>query len=197
MAEYGDLSTVKMMLRPNETTVYGSDIDARLALIQKAISVRLEQELGWDRSDTTVTVYAGSGPVLMLPTPARSIASVTVAGTAYDAALWESYPVDVRGRILGLRLLSELNWGLFGAWGTPLIPVVIAGDFDIPNSGDAVPADVTYAANVLIQRTFQRENTGVAGVSGEDGFHPPLDPWKDPTVKGVIARYRVTQLASF
>lgn len=208
MPDYGVIDDVKMMLRPNEATSYGADIDARLTLIQKAVSRRLEHELGWDRADTTVTLYTGGGSVLMLPTPARSITSVTVGGTVSGnvitggtvspASDWEHYPVDALGRILGLRLVSGWDWGVWSATGAPLTPVVIAGDFDVPNAGDDVPDDVTYAANLLILRTFQRENTGVAGVSGEDGsFQAPLNPWNDPMVTDLLKRYRVVQLASF
>lgn len=208
MADYGVIDDVKMMLRPNEATAYGADIDARLTMIQKAVSRRLEHELGWDRADDTMTIYAGAGSVLILPTPARSITSVTVGGvvagdiitdgTVYPSSSWEHYPVDTAGRILGLRLVSGWNWGTISGYGAPLTPVVVVGDFDVPNSGDDVPDDVTYAANLLILRTFQRENTGVAGVSGEDGsFQPPLNPWNDPMVKDLLNRYRVVSLASF
>jgi hypothetical protein len=212
MPDYGSTDHVKKMLRPNEATAYGADIDARLGAIQKAVSRRLEQELfgtlGATVADTTQIVYAGPYSTLALPIPARAITSVEVGGTvtggtvtgglALTSAEWAHDPVDVNGRILGLRLLSGGGWGVANYAGTPLTPVKIVGDFVSSDDDAGVPDDVTYAANLLILRTFQRENTGVAGVSGEDGtFTPPSDPWKDPMVKGVIAQYRVPRVPGF
>lgn len=212
MPDYGAVVHVKKMLRPNEATAYGADIDDRLAAVQKAVSRRLERELfgtvGAPVPDTTQIVYAGPYPTLVLPVPARAITSVTVdgtvtggtvtGGTAITSAEYAHDPVDPYGRVLGLRLLSGGSWGVASAAGTPLTPVVVVGDFTDTGEDATVPDDVTYAANLLILRTFQRENTGVAGVSGEDGsFSPPLDPWKDPFVKGVIAQYRVPRVPGF
>lgn len=212
MPDYGSVDQVKTMLRPNEATAYGADIDTRLTAIRKAVSRTLEHKLygtlGAPVADTTQIVYAGPNPTMILPIPARSIASVTVGGTVdggtvtdgtdYPSTMWAHDPVDTQGRILGLRLLSGGYWGVASPAGTPLTPIAIVGDFTDTGADGTVPDDVTYAANLLILRTFQRENTGVAGVSGEDGtFTPPADPWKDPLVKSVIERYRVQRVPGF
>jgi hypothetical protein len=207
MALYGSLSHVQSMLRPNESTAYGADISDRLALIQAAISAQIEADLGRTfgetATDTTELVWAGASDVLLLPRPARSITSVTVGGsvsggtmtggTAYASNLWTFSPFDADDEtIYGLRLLSGGWWGTTTLYGTPTTPVAIVGDFSDTDSDATVPDDITYAANLLILRTLQRESTGVAGVSGEDGtFQPPLDPWKDPTVRRILDQYRI------
>lgn len=212
MVDYGSTTTVKQMMRPSEATSYGADIDARLVAIQKAVSRRLDQEMlvtfGAPVTDTTEIVYAGPGSALILPVPVRTVTSITTGGTVTAGTVtggtvitsteYAYDPIDAQGRILGLRLLSGGHWGVADASGVPLTPVVIVGDFTDTDDDSAVPDDVTYIANLLILRTFQRENTGVAGVSGEDGtFTPPSDPWKDPMVKGVIAYYRGPRVPGF
>jgi hypothetical protein len=212
MPDYGDIAQVKKMYRPTENTAYGADIDARLTAIQKAISRDLEYKLfgtiGAPITDTTQLVYAGPYASLILPIPARAITSVTVGGTIsgstitngtlYTPDMFAFDPIDQQGRILGLRLVSGSGWGWSAPDGTPLVPVQIVGDFTDSDNDTTVPDDVTYAANLLILRTFQRETTGVAGVSGEDGtFAPPSNPWNDPIVKDVIARYRVPRVPGF
>lgn len=207
MALYGSLSHVQSMLRPNETTAYGADITARLTLIRAAVSAQIEADLGRSfgepATDTTELIWAGASDILLLPRPARSITTVTVGGTvaggtmtggtAYANTLWTYAPFDPDdGTIYGLRLLSGGWWGTTTVYGTPGTPVQIVGDFSDTDDDNTVPDDLTYAANLLILRTLQRESTGVAGVSGEDGsFQPPLDPWKDPTVRRILDRYRI------
>ena len=208
MPLYGSLAAVTSMMRPNETTAYGADITARLTAIRAAVSAQLESKLGRTfgaiAADTSVLIWAGSSDILLLPRPARSITSVTVAGTvtagtmtggtAYATNLWTFAPYDVDDALIyGLRLLSGGWWGSSTISGYPSVPVVVVGDFTDTDDDATVPDDVTYAANVLILRTLQRESTGVAGVSGEDGsFQSPLDPWNDPIVRRAIDRYRLS-----
>lgn len=208
MPLYGDLDHVKSMLRPNETTVYGADIDARLALIRQLISAGIENELGRSFGaavpDTTEIVWGGASDLLLLDRPARAVTSVTVAGTVtggtvtggtpYASTLWTFSPYDgTSGLIYGLRLLSGGWWGGVTGAGHPGTPVVVVGDFSDSDNDATVPAEISYIANLLILRTFQRENTGVAGVSGDDGtFSPPLNPWKDPNVVRVLDQYRIS-----
>jgi len=208
MALYGDIAHVKKLLRPNETTAFGTDVDDRLSLIQKAVSARLEFEIGGSfggtQSDSTMIVWGGASPILLLPVPARSITSVVTGitvsgntasgGTTLPSSEYVYDPVDSEGRILGLRLNSNGNWGVTDNGGKALTPIKITADFTSTDF-TTVPDDITYIANLLILRTFQLEMVGIEGVMGpEGGFTPPRDPWQDPLVRKTIERYRVRRV---
>jgi len=196
---YGDLVHVKKMLASANADWTGAPTD-RLTKIQQAVSAALEQELGrtfgaGQAAGAKAVRAPGTSDLLVLPEPARSIASVVfgqiwtgsgwTGGTAIPASAYRPWPVRADGLILGLTTADGSWWAgtyvVTGTWeGTD---AVAAGD---------VPADVHQAANLLIAEHYKREEAGPAGFSGPDGSTIPVrDPWKDPLVRRVIARHRV------
>jgi hypothetical protein len=206
MAVLGDLDHVKRMLRPSTSTDFGVDVDERLEAIQVAVSAILEETMGRsfgsETADTTVIVYGGYSPILILPTPARSITSVTVGGTVtggtvtggsvYTTSHYAHWNMDTQtGAIHGLRLISGGNWGYTDIHNRPLVPVVVVGDFTSTDSDAIIPDDVQYCANFLIAERFKMESASPAGYIGPDGMTIPIrDAWKDPMVVKIIDRYR-------
>jgi hypothetical protein len=196
MALYGDLDHVKKLLAASGTS-YDASHDARLTAIQAAVSAAIEEDLGRTFgaavTDTTLLFWGGDSDVLLLPTPARAITTVTVGGTVaggvmtggteYTDDLWSHHIVDEDGLIYAIRLLSGGWWGAYE-------PVTITGDFADTDDDAEVPDDLTYAANRLIAETFKSENLPIVTLDGE--IVPRRDPWSDPIIKGILARYRVS-----
>lgn len=206
MTVYGDLDQVKKMLRPNTSTTFDADVDARLAAIQYAVSVAIDNKLGRSFglpvSDTTHLVFAGRSSLLILPTPARVITSVTMGGTvagstmtggtALDSAEWVYDPVDRdTGLIFGLRLLSGGNWGTVDVYNRPITPVKIIGDFATSDEDAVIPEEIGYIADYLTAETFKAENASASGSIGLEGeFVAPRNPWNDMLVKEILDKYR-------
>jgi hypothetical protein len=211
MNVYGDLEQITRMLRPTVTTEFTDDIYMRLHAIQVAVSAAIEDKLGRSFGvpipDTGQLVFGGRSSVLVLPVPARSIASVSVDGTVsgqsmtggrtVSASEWVADPYDLpRGLIYGMRLLSGGWWGDVDSRNRPLVPVLVTGDFaDSDNDGE-VPEDIQYVANYLVFELFKNENTSAAGQIGVDvvgsEYVPPRNPWNDPLVKSILRRHRAT-----
>lgn len=203
MPQYGDLDHVRKLLRPTAGDDLGADDEARLTKIQVAISELLEYELGRSFGvpavDSTVTVWAGPGSVLVLPVPARAITSVTVGGTVaggtvtdgtlLDDDYWAHHFVDPQtGLISGVRLLSGGDWSdvLYTT------PVVIVGDFSSTDDDATIPADLQYAVSWMIAERFKQESASPAGFLGPDGVVAPLRKlFDDEFVKPILARYRM------
>ena len=206
MPLYGDLDHVKRIIRPEEVADMGEDIEERLAAIQAAVSLQLEEACGRTFgdpvADTSLLHWVGPYDTLLLNRPARSITSITTGGTVSGSTmtggtvtpgsdLVHRY-VSRDGLIHGITSLGP--WPLIEPPATTLTgyrtPVLVTGDFgDTDNDAD-VPADVTYAANILILEQFRRETASPAGFTGPDGSTIPLrNQWNDPMVKAVIAKY--------
>lgn len=206
MAIYGSIEAVKQMLRPEDDSTFGDDEDDRLEAIQQAVSSALEQKLdgrtfGAPVADTTKLVYAGPFSTLLLPIPARSITSVTwnptiaggviTGGEAWASSLWEHTLVNRYGEIGGLRLLSGGYWGESNAFGQPITPVKIVGDFVDSDADASVPDEITYAVNFLIAEEFKNQNAGPGGSIGPDGnVIYPRNPWKNTLVVEAMNKYR-------
>ncbi len=195
MTLYGDLDHVKRMLRPDDSTSFNAADDARLTLIQAAVSSTLEQRMGRKFGapvvDTTHLLYAGRSSVVLLPVPARAITSVTVDGTLINAAWYVADPVDfATGLIWGLRLVSGSLWGWMDAFNRPTTPVSIVGDFTDSDNDAVIPDDVQYIANYLIAERYKVEGASPAGFTGPDGAVVPIrNAWIDPLVKAVVDKY--------
>lgn len=203
MPQYGDLDHVRKLLRPTATDDLGADDEARLSKIQAAISELLEYELGRTfgvpATDTTVTVWAGPGDVLLLPRPARAITSVAVngtvaggtvtGGTALTSTYWAHHFVDPEsGLISGLRLLSGASWGDYSY----RTPVVVVGDFSTTDDDATIPADLQYVVSWMIAERFKQENASPAGFLGPDGVVTPFRKlFADEFVKPTLDRYRM------
>lgn len=204
MTVYGDLDHVKRMLRPNTSTTFDADVDARLTAIQYAVSVAIDHKLGRSFggpvSDTTHIVYAGRSSVLILPSPARAITTVTIGGTvaggtftggsALASSQWVYDPVDRdTGLIFGLRLLSGV-WGSVDYFNRPVTPVQIVGDFSTTDDDAVIPEEIGYIANYLTAELFKAENASASGSVGLEGeFVPPRNPWNDGLVKAIMNKY--------
>lgn len=217
MAALGDITLVRQMLRAHESFDLGADINARLLAIQAAVTPLLEEATGRvfgdeddgeDAADTAELHWAGPFDTLLLNRPARSITSVTYGGTVtgttmtggsvvaasefvYDPVDWQT------GLIHGLRRVNGVHWH---AWDwVPATasniryryPVLVTGDFRDNPGDEAIPAEITYAASLLIAETWRRENGMPSGVSGPDGSFNVTDPWRDPAVVKAIERNSV------
>lgn len=211
MAEYGDVAMVKKMLRPDELSLFGTDLDDRLSAIQQAISLDLEERTGRVFGVTALDVsdlhWIGPYDVLVLNRPARSVTSITYGGTLTGSTMTGGTTVSdlynvIRDPQTGFIYAIGSNTGSIWSWYADppydltqsLTPVVVTADFIDTDDDTVVPADVTYAANVLILKTYQIENASPAGFTGADGTVAPItDPWKHPSVKAVLNKYTVTR----
>ena len=215
MPLYGSVAHVEKTLRAVETWDNGSDVKDRLLAIQAAISLLLEERCGrtWGVpvSDTSELYWVGpTDASLVLRRPARSITSIRYGGTVSGSTMTGGTTIlaaDLVNALVGhdglihaiqntTGYLWSWSWttpGWFGPSVARRVPVVVTGDFaDSDNDAD-VPADVTYAANILVAELFKAENASPAGFTGPDGSVVPIrDPWTDPTVKAVIAKYSLT-----
>ncbi len=209
MPLYGDIAHAAKMLRATETWDMGTDVDDRLTAIQAAISLALEHKCGrtWGvvSVDTSLLHWAGAYDTLVLRIPARSITSITTGGTVSGstmtggtvtlaADLVDRFVSTDDGLIYGISNAIGDVWDYRGEWSTSLgtyrTPVVVTGDFANTDDDATVPADVTYAANILIVELFKQENASPAGFTGPDGSTVPVrDPWKKAAVTDVIERY--------
>lgn len=204
MVQYGDTDTVKAMLRPDEMTSYGSDIDAGLTAIQAAVTLAIDDATGRTfgvPAAETSELYWTDGQVgtLILTRPATAITSITYGGTVSGTTMTGGttvlaselvYPIrDRSGRVYALRAATG---GWYGG------PVVVTATFDDgtydPDTADHVPDDITYVANYLIGETFKKEQASPAGYLGPEGVVPIRDVWSDPLVKRVLSKYRGSAL---
>lgn len=209
MTVYGDLEHIRRMLRPTVTTEFTADVDARLGAIQVAVSAAIEDKLGRTFgipiANTGALIYAGRSSVLVLPVPARSIASVSIDGTVSGqtmtsgrtvlASEWVADPYDaLRGLTYGLRLLSGGSWGEVDGANRPLVPVLVTGDFADSDDDGEIPDELQYIANYLTAELFKAENTSAAGQIGLEGdLVPPRNPWNDTLVKSILHRHQAVK----
>jgi hypothetical protein len=207
MPLYGDLPYVYKMLRPVPEWEMDEDSIYRVTLIQKAVSLALEEECGmtWGATaaDTTEIVWIEQGDrTIVLPHPARAITSIryggTITGTTMTGGTTETsatlyYPVvNEDGYIYAIASNTGYSW--LGDMNSDvvtggLIPVSVTGDFITTDVDATVPDDITYIASYLIAETWKKENASPAGFLGPEGIVPIRDPWADPLVKRTIARH--------
>ena len=216
MALLGDLTAAKKMLRAAQEWDMGADIDARLLLIQGAVTAALEERCGrtWGSpvTDTSRLMWAGAGGPLLLDRPARSITSIRAGGTVSGSTMTGgtvtpatdllNLIVDDEGLVYAIGTTGfQLGSGW---WGTTYqtdtyrhgvgFPVLVTGDFADTDDDIVIPADVQYAATFLIVERLKVENASPAGFLGPEGVVPMRDAWKDPMVKGVIERYSLRRM---
>lgn len=213
MALYGDIEHVKKMLRQDEYSTFGDDLTARLTQIQAAISLDLEERtgrvFGVTATDVSEIHWIGPYDQLVLNRPARSITSIRYGGTlsgdtmtggqtVLAADLYTTIRDSRTGYIYAVSSASTNVWSWYltapgFVQNTYRTPVVVTADFIDTDDDANVPADVTYAANILILKTFQIEMASPAGFLGPEGAVPITDPWKHPSVKAMISKYTVTK----
>lgn len=206
MPLYGDPAHVAKMLRATETWDLGNDITDRLVVIQEAVSLALEEACGrtWGEpvTDTSVLHWTGPFDTLVLNVPARTITSITTGGTVSGstmtggtvtlAADLVNRIVSSDGLIYAISRGGDDPWPVYHEYLTTRYrtPVLVTGDFADSDNDANVPADVEYAANVLIAELYKQENASPAGFTGPDGATMPIrDPWKMSQVKQVIDKY--------
>ena len=216
MALLGDLAVVRQMIRADASWASSADTDARLTLIQKAVTAALEEKCGrtWGSpvADTSHLLWVGAGDALVLPRPARTITSITVGGTVvgntmtggttYLPATLQNVITDEDGLVYAVAANATGNTGWWGTayWSTVYrgydaqYPVLVVGDFGDSDAGTVIPDDVTYAACYLITSQLKIENASPAGFVGPDGATVPVtNPWKSPLVMAVVDKYAVRQ----
>jgi hypothetical protein len=210
MPVYGDIDTVTKMLRPDEYSTYQDDITDRLTSIQAAISLDLEYKLGRTfgvvAADTSELHWVGPYDTLVLNKPARSVTSITYGGTlsgstmtggttTLAADLYNVITDPYTGYIYAIANAAGGMWDWYAPsylTGGARTPVVVTADYVETDNDTDVPADITYAANILILKMFQIEMASPAGFYGIDGATVPItDPWKHPSVKAVLDKYGV------
>lgn len=216
MPLYGSLAHVQKMIRATDVSDPGTDVDNRLTEIQAAVSLLLEEKCqrtwgdtnpGVPEVDTSELHWVGQGDTLVLDRPARSITSLTYGGTVVGSTMTGGtvvlasslyYPiVDRNGLILAVGTSATNIWWWNWAYITPSDPrsgkvaVLVTGTFGDVSGDVTVPADVTYAAEVLITEFLKLENTSSAGFIGPEGTVQPRDPWRHPAVRDVIDKYAV------
>lgn len=213
MALYGDQTTVEKFLRGTPSITLNADFAARFASIRVLVSSTLEEMIGRSFGGGPAVpsariVYAGAASSLLLPIPARSITGISVLGTwdgttylggvALTAADWVADPIDKYGNILALRLGSALGWGIGDRFGQPLTPIQITGTWTDETGEATVPDDLTEAANYIITERYKQAQASPAGFTGPNGEIIPLrNPFSDPMVQRVIAKYRVYPTIAF
>jgi hypothetical protein len=203
MALLGDIEAVKSMLRPTDSAEFSTDADARLALLQSAVTLLFDQKIGRSFGGTATptarTFDAGldcSDPTLFLPEPARSISAVAIVGTnpqtltLYDPTtkLGDYLPWHVtrEGDILAIRIVQNAYWPARTGYDR----ITVTAVWSDTDNGGGIPDDLNYAANYVISEVFKAEQASPAGFTGPDGATVPVrDPWKNPMVVGTIAKY--------
>ena len=215
MALLGDLAVVRQMIRADPSWASSADTDARLTLIQKAVTAALEEKCGrtWGTpvADTSHLLWAGAGDALVLPRPARSITAIQVGGTVvgntmtggttYLAAALQNIITNEDGLVYAVAAnATGTGWWGTAYWSTTyrgydaLYPVLVTGDFGDSDAGVVIPDDLTYAATYLIVSQLKIENASPAGFVGPDGATVPVtNPWKSPLVMSVVDKYGTRQ----
>jgi hypothetical protein len=195
--DYGDMVMIKRMLAATGTS-YDANTDARLAALNTSISRLLEDVLGRTfgtappPEGTTRLVYGKGTSMLILPTPAWLVASVSVGGavesdvmtggTMLGAGAWVVGIEDPSGQISGLLHASGF-WG----WGEPINVTAYWADRD---SDTDVPVEIVAAVNKLVVDTYKGENVPI--VTDDGIVVPRRDPWADPFVARVITHYKIS-----
>lgn len=213
MALYGSVDHVLKMLRQDEYSTYGDDLPDRLTMIQAAISMDLEERtgrvFGITATDVSEIHWLGPYDQLVLNRPARSVTSITYGGdvsgsvmtggtTTLAADLYNTITDPKTGFIYAIasnQPVWDWHFGEPSYMTYRRMPVVVTADFIDTDNDANVPADVTYAANILILKTFQIETASPAGFTGPEGVVPISDPWKHPSVKAVLDKYSIRRLA--
>lgn len=189
---YADLTTVKQMLG-----LTGTSADARLTLLDDAVSALLDDVLGRTygagaaTAETRVVFYAGTSDLLALPQPLRSLTTIAYGGT-WDGSAWDGEDTltsdeyelrtDTRGDIWGIRLHASgaVEYRITGVWADQVQPV---------------PDAIAEAAAVLVAGHYKRDEAGPSGnIIGPDEMPiTPSNPWQDERVKRAIHAYRVPE----
>jgi hypothetical protein len=202
MAAYGDDATILQMLGPDEATAgFQSNLEDRVSAMNVVVSALVEEQTGRTWIDIPPVASArrvyqsrGQSNVLVLPTPAASITSMTVdqrdeagvvsEGEALDESYWTVSNRNSRGEITAIRTGYWANWLGYSAI---TITAVWADTIE------GVPADIVWAVNFITAERIKQEQASPAGFIGPDGTVAPIrDPWNDPQVKAIIARHRLT-----
>lgn len=193
---YGDNDRIERMLRAHESIAAAADLAGRIADLNVALSLIVDEETGTTfgsaAADTTVLHWGGNSDVIVLTRPARAITSVTYGGTLSGATMTD-------GTVIAA---SDITYASVGATGlvyairTPYrfgagVPLLVTAEFGDP-WGETVPDDIVYIVNFMVMKRVQVEKASPAGAVGPDGSVVPLnDVFDDPVVKRVLRKYRV------
>jgi hypothetical protein len=201
MPGYGDVPTIVQMLGPGEPSAgFQAGLEARIDEMQQVVSALVEQRTGrvWSSDpapSVTRTIYpvGGLSSVLVLPVPARTITAITVGGsdaggvvsggTALEATGWAVAVRDRFGDITAVRLASGASW-------TGWAVVTVTGTW--ADSAGSAPPEIVWAVNYITAERIKQEQASPAGFVGPEGTVTPVrNPWSDPQVKQILARYRL------
>ena len=202
---YADFQSALAQLSLDE----GDDDDAAdIALLHAcddAVSVLFEQKAGYDATqtpiwgaDVTATATAktidgdrNDSAILLLPVPARSIASVQVIGERAETlttADWITWDVSNAGDVRAVRRIDGYAWPYRDGLTRMTVTAIWA---DGPVGGDP-PAIVTEACTFLAVDEFRMRKMSPAGEIGPDGMTiRPRNPWGYELVKTALDAVRV------
>lgn len=215
MAALGDQDSVQAILRGSPSITLNADFAAKFSAAQRLVTTYFEQAIGRPFGDGAAIVsdrivYAGGSTTLLLPIPARSITGIQwlgvwdgaayIGGSSLAAGDWIADPVDRFGNILGIRNYFGQLWGISDRFGRPVSPLLVSGIWsdDSAEDGSSIPADITEAANYCIAERYKAMTASPAGFVGPDGTVVPIrNPFNDPAVKQVIAKYQTINTLAF
>ena len=198
MVAYGDNTGAARMLEPDTPDGFDAALTTRIAAMREVVSRLIDDCTGrtfgavGTARQIIVPIHT-LGSVLVLPVPARAItqilygfddeAGVISGGTALTTDAWTVALRDGSGNITALR--AHNWWPGYGS-------VAITGTWADDGNSMTVPDEINWATNYLTAKSIAEENASPAGAIGPDGSVVPIrNPWNEPKVKAVLAKYRL------
>ena len=202
MVAYGDDDSVAQMLEPATPAGFSASLMARIPAMREVVSRLLDDATGRSfgtvgaSRQVTVPTTTSTG-VLVLPVPARTISEILYGyddasgvisgGVALAADAWTVAHRDAEGNITALRVPGY--WTGYGG------AVAITGTWADADADASVPPEIDWATNYLTAKSIAEENASPAGAVGPDGSVVPIrNPWSEPKVRAIIAKYRLVTL---
>lgn len=203
---YTDIDRALVQLELTETNDDDANDIALLAEIDEEISRTLGLKTGrkWGGTATTtariVDRRSGSyGDILLLPSPVRSVSSVSIIGDSpetvpsTDYVLWN---VTKDGDAHALKRTLNGYWPIQD---NGVDRVVVTAVWSDESSGEGAPQEIVDAATFVAVETFRQRKSSPTGEIGPDGLTMrPRNPWRFETVQEAIKKYEnARSIASF
>ncbi len=211
---YGDADHILAMLRAHESIVASADVTSRVAALNVAISLILDEKTGRTFGDAAAESselhWVGPYDTIVLNRPATAITKITYGGTVSGTTMTGGTDIlaadlvdvirDPKGRIYAIRSASAGVWSWYSS---PSIyqtytrtPVLVTATYDTfgydADTTNNVPEDIQYIVDYMIVERLKVEKAGSSGAIGPTGDILPIrDVFDDPVVEAVITKYRV------